>query len=233
MSQQEPARMVKVWDIPTRLFHWTLVVLIAFAWVSNKYLGKMFYLHKITGYLILALVLYRIVWGFVGGQTALFRTFVRPIAAFGYFADLLRGRSRHFLGHNPLGGLMVLALLALAGAQATLGLFSLDDVPATIEGPFASKVAESTAEFLTSLHRRGFYILLAAIGLHVAANLFYTLVKKDNLIGAMVKGVKEARTYEDLQDSRPGSPVMALVCLAVAILIVFGGVKLFGSAAFM
>lgn len=233
MQPETPVRQVKVWDFPTRLFHWSLVLLILFAWVSNKLLGKTFVIHKVTGYLILALVLYRILWGFVGGDTARFTTFVRPFAAIGYLVDLVSGKARHFLGHNPLGGMMVLLLLALAGGQAVLGLFSLDDVPATIEGPFASKVAESTAELASRWHRRGFNFILIAVGLHVAANLFYTFVKKDNLIRPMLTGVKPAGAYEDLAESRPGSPVKALACLLVSIALVFGSVKLFGSGAFL
>ena len=223
---------VEAWDTPTRLFHWTLLVLIVLAPITNKMGTSTFYLHKINGYLILSLILYRVLWGFMGGTTARFVTFVRPFAAVGYFLDLIRGRSRHYLGHNPLGGLMVLALMAAVGAQAMFGLMSLDDIPATIEGPFASKVAEATAEAASIWHRRGFKIILTLVALHVAANLFYTLVKKDNLIRAMVTGRKPTQTFEDLPENTPGATGKAALCLALSLTLVFGSVWLFGSSPF-
>lgn len=224
--------MVPAWDLPTRLFHWTLVVLIILAPITNK-LGVFFW-HKLNGYVILTLILYRILWGLVGGTTARFATFVRPFAAIGYAFDLLRGKVRHFLGHNPLGGMMVLLLLAVVGAQAVLGLMTLDDIPPTVEGPFASKVAESTAELASSWHRRGFGIILACVALHVSAIVFYRVVKKENLVRPMITGLKDAGPYEDLQASKNGSLGRAALCLAIAFAIVFGGIKLFGgSDAFM
>ncbi|HRK24812.1 MAG TPA: cytochrome b/b6 domain-containing protein [Beijerinckiaceae bacterium] len=232
MPVDNSGRTVRAWDLPTRLFHWALVVLIILAPITNKMGSATFYLHKVNGYLILSLVLYRILWGFVGGTTARFRTFVRPFAAFGYLGDLVRNRSRHFLGHNPLGGMMVLALLAAAGGQALFGLMTLDDIPATIEGPFASKVAKSTAEWVSVWHRRGFKIILALVALHVLANLFYTFVKKDNLIRPMLTGVKPAGAYEDVAENQPGSLARAALCLALAIVVVFGSVWVFGSAPF-
>lgn len=228
----ENTRMVAAWDLPTRLFHWGLVTLVILAPITNKMGASTFYLHKINGYMILSLILYRVIWGFIGGTTARFSTFVRPFGAIGYFFDLLRNRPRHFLGHNPLGGLMVLALMAAAAGQALFGLMTLDDIPATIEGPFASKVAESTAEWVSVWHRRGFRIILALVALHVLANLFYTFVKKDNLIRPMVTGVKPAGAYEDVQANQPGSLGKAALCLALSMAIVFGSVWIFGSAPF-
>lgn len=233
MSQGSSSTTVQAWDLPTRLFHWTLVILIILAPITNKIGGSAFYLHKINGYMILSLILYRILWGFVGGTTARFSTFVRPISALGYFLDLIRNRSRHFLGHNPLGGLMVLALLAVVGAQAIGGLMTLDDIPATIEGPFASKVAESTAEWVSVWHRRGFKVIIALVVLHLAANLFYTFIKKDNLIRPMVTGVKPTGAFEDVSENRPGSLRRAALCLALSMTLVFGSVWAFGSGAFI
>ncbi|MCA0425540.1 MAG: cytochrome b/b6 domain-containing protein [Proteobacteria bacterium] len=229
---QPDVRKVPAWDLPTRLFHWTLVVLIIMAPITNK-LGVFFW-HKLNGYLILTLILYRLLWGIVGGTTARFSNFVRPFAAFGYGFDLLRGKARHFLGHNPLGGMMVLLLLFVVGAQAVLGLMTLDDIPPTVEGPFASKVAESTAELASSWHRRGFGIILACVALHVAAIVFYRVMKKENLVRPMITGLKDAGTYEDAQAATYGSLARAALCFVIAFAIVFGGIKLFGSnGAFM
>jgi cytochrome b len=232
MKPQVLPKSVPVWDAPTRLFHWSLVILIVLAIVTNKMGSQTFYLHKINGYLILSLVLYRIIWGFVGGPSARFFNFVRPFEAPVYVFDLLRGKSRHFLGHNPAGGLMVLALLAIVGAQALFGLFTLDDIPATIEGPFASKVAESSAEWASVWHRRGIKILMALAGLHLLANLFYTFVKKDNLIKAMVTGSKPESDYEDMPASPPASTAKAAAVFLLSVAIVFGSVYMFGSAPF-
>lgn len=221
---------VLAWDAPTRLFKWSLVVLVILAPISKNFGDVMLVWHKVNGYSILTLLLWRLMWGFAGGTTARFTSFVRPFGAIGYGLDLLRGRTRHFLGHNPLGGLMVLALIAALLAQATLGLFTTDDI--VVDGPFVSKVSSEVVKFASKWHQAGFKIILLLVLIHVAANLFYKFVKKDDLIRPMVTGVKPAGAYEDATAATPGSMALALVLLLVSAIVVFGTVGLFGASPF-
>src|SRR5262245_5960322 len=118
---------VRVWDLPVRLFHWTLVVLLAVSYFTGKTGGAWMKLHFWSGYAILALVLFRIVWGFVGSTTARFSDFVKgPKASLIYLGDLLRGHASWVIGHNPLGGAMVVLLLFAVLAQVSAGLFAAD-----------------------------------------------------------------------------------------------------------
>lgn len=222
--------MVLAWDAPTRLFKWSLVVLVVLAPISKNFGDVMLVWHKVNGYAILTLLLWRLMWGFAGGTTARFTSFVRPIGAIGYGLDLLRGRTRHFLGHNPLGGLMVLALIAALLMQATLGLFTTDDI--VVDGPFVSKVSSEAVKFASKWHQDGFKIILVLVTLHVAASLFYKFVKKDDLIRPMVTGVKPAGAYEDVPSARGGSTGLALGLLMLSAALVFGTVGIFGASPF-
>ena len=234
-SAAENIAKVRAWDGPTRLFHWTLVALIADAWISFQYSERVgdFTLrwHRWNGYAILVLVVWRLLWGLVGSSTSRFASFVRwPWTAAGYGLDLLRGRPRHFLGHNPLGTYMVLALLALVAAQGTLGLFTLEHND-LVAGPLKRIASDETVKTLSFWHRRGFNVILAFVCLHVIANLGYQLFKKDPLITGMVTGRKPAADYEDASEAvivaRPG--VRGLLCLIVAAGIVFGAILAAGG----
>lgn len=222
---------VRVWDAPTRLFHWSLVILIVLAPLTNKYAD--FFWHKLNGYAILTLIVFRLLWGLVGSSTARFSHFVHPLDVPGYLKDLLTGKSQFYLGHNPAGALMVLLLLGVVAAQAVLGLFSVDDIPSIFEGPFASRISEDAALLFTSYHRQGFNILLVIIGVHVLMNIGYSLFKGDNLIRAMMTGKKPKRAYRDSSAATFQSSALAVICLSLAIAIVFGGVYFFGSGAFI
>jgi cytochrome b len=177
---------VAVWDWPVRIVHWAIVLLIAFAWWTAE--EEMVDWHYRAGMAVLGLLVFRIVWGFIGSSTARFSSFVRgPRGILSY----LRGRSGYVLGHNPLGALSVLALLAMIAAEVGLGLFASDE-DGLMSGPFASLVSDDLSERLTDLHHDLFDYLLVLIGLHVAAILFYLLVKRDNLVGPMIVGRRSA-----------------------------------------
>ena len=191
MSEQEtaPAKPLLVWDLPTRLFHWCLVVLIGVSWLTGE-MGEMEW-HMRSGIAILALVLFRLLWGFFGSTTARFSDFLAsPVTAYRYARGLLAGKNDRYLGHNPLGGWMVVALLGLVFLQASSGLFANDDI--FTEGPLYHLVTKSTSDWLTGIHKSLFDILLAAAALHIAAAFFYLFVKKDNLIFPMIHGRKQA-----------------------------------------
>jgi cytochrome b len=175
---------VRIWDLPTRLFHWSLAALVTASIIAIK-LDSLDW-HMRFGYAILALLLFRLLWGFAGSRYALFSTFVRGPRA---VADYLRGRWQAAGGHNPLGALSVMALIALLTLQAAGGLFANDG--SFTEGPLAKLVSGSTSEFISTWHRRAEYAIYALVALHVAAVVFYTVFKSEPLLGAMIHGDRD------------------------------------------
>jgi cytochrome b len=183
MSTDTTTSRVRVWDLPTRLFHWTLAALIVGSFVTVKVGGNLMVWHERLGYAVLSLVLFRIAWGFAGGRYARFASFVRgPGAVLAH----LRGAPAAGPGHNPLGALSVLGLLAVVGFQAASGLFANDDI--AFEGPLASRVSGATSSLLTTLHRFNEKVILALVALHLAAVLYYRFGKGKNLVGPMLSG---------------------------------------------
>lgn len=219
---------VLAWDGPTRAFKWALVVLVVGGWVSNKLGASVPAWHIWNGYAVLTLVLFRILWGFVGGSTARFANFVAgPSRALAY----LRG-GLSYLGHNPVGGWMILGLMALVAAQCLTGLYAGDEDRIVIEGPLARTVSEAAVELAARWHHRLFDLLKIVAVVHIAANLFYTHFKRDPLIKAMATGRKPPGAYADMAEAQPGSWGRALVCLAIAAAIVFGGIYAAGGRGF-
>ncbi|MFD1623882.1 cytochrome b/b6 domain-containing protein [Azospirillum griseum] len=217
-TREQRARDIRVWDLPTRLFHWALVLLVAVAIVSGK--AGALSIHMLAGETILGLVLFRLVWGLVGSQTARFTDFIRgPRAVLAYLTNSRTpGAAPVTLGHNPLGGLMVVALLLVLLVQASSGLFTTDDV--VVDGPLVPLVAEGTVKALSTLHRLLPNGLLLMIAVHVAAVLVYLLVKKDNLIGPMITGrkrVPHALGEPPVDEPRRASPLLALTLLLAAL----------------
>ena len=183
------AAPVKLWDLPVRITHWSFVLLLPLMWWTEK-IDRMD-LHKLLGYAMLALLLFRIFWGLAGSSTARFRGFVTgPRAVLSYLRTLFVGRYEPVVGHNPLGGWSALALLGLLVLQVSLGLIAVDE-DGIVSGPLADYVSFATSEAARDLHEDVFEILLVFIGLHVAAALFYLIAKRDNLIAPMVSGRKQ------------------------------------------
>jgi len=208
------AHRLRVWDLPLRLFHWLLVALFATSWISAELGGNAMQVHQWSGVSVLTLIVFRIAWGFLGGTHARFTSFVRsPAAALAYANALRHGKQQRFLGHNPLGGWMVLALLLSLSIQAGTGLFANDDI--MIEGPLAARVSKETSDLMTLIHETNFYVLLALVALHVLAALFYLLVKRENLIVPMVTGNKLVQE-KDLPAAEGGSPWLAALLLALS-----------------
>lgn len=215
---------VAVWDLPIRLFHWLLVGLVAACWATGEF-GKLD-LHMTLGTAALALLLFRLAWGVAGSATARFAGFVKgPGAILAYLRQSRSGHPPPVLGHNPLGACSVLALLALLILQGVTGLFTNDDV--LTEGPLVHLVSGKASALLSTLHRAGFKLLLALIGLHVAAVLFYLLVKKDNLIRPMVTGTRPMPA--GVAGVRFASPWLALVLAAASAAAVWGGLWLLAT----
>jgi cytochrome b len=216
-SRGETQTYRKVWDWPTRLFHWSLVAAFAGAYVSNKLGAGYFSLHAFFGYSVIVLVIFRIIWGFVGARHARFANFVKgPRGVLHYVSAVGRGRHARYVGHNPLGALMVLVLLALLGAQAALGLFGNDEIFNT--GPLAALVSKDTSLLFTSFHRKLFYVILAAIIVHVSAVLAHVVVMREPIIRAMVTGSKPSSfvPHEDSIRSSRGAIAFVLFAAIVA-----------------
>jgi cytochrome b len=178
-----------VWDLPLRLFHWSLVAAVTGAWITHELGVAYMQAHIYCGYTALVLVGWRVVWGFTGPHYARFSAFVRgPAAAVGDLRDWLGGTARPRDGHSPLAGYGVLALLAAVAIQASSGLFNSDDI--LYSGPLHHLVAESTADRLSYVHGLGFNVLVALVGLHLATVLGYRLLGGIDLIGPMIHGRK-------------------------------------------
>jgi cytochrome b len=209
------ARIVRVWDLPVRLFHWLLVLLVAFSLTTGYIGGNALPWHMRSGYCILALVLFRIAWGLFGSQTARFSDFVRgPSHVIGYARSLAKGASMFHAGHNPLGGLMVVLMLLLLLAQATTGLFVDDD--AGTRAALADKASDAVVRLFTTVHRVNVNVILACIALHVGAALFYLFVKKDNLIAPLFTGAKLAPDEHPQPALRGPLPALVLLALSAA-----------------
>jgi cytochrome b len=207
-----------VWDAFVRCFHWSLVLLFSVSVITGKVGGNAIQWHMWSGYAILALVTFRIIWGFVGGEYARYTSFLTgPVRALKFAKGLLGKTHEHVIGHNPVGGWMVLVLLILLAAQAGLGLFSNDEIATT--GPLARYVSDETSLILMSRHRLLGDLLLILVGVHIVAVLFHLIIKKENLIRAMFHGNKELppELAREAQAARKASLPLGFVVLTLAI----------------
>jgi cytochrome b len=173
---------VKVWDLPVRLFHWAIVLLVPALWATHEW--DMMDTHILLGEIMLGLVLWRLLWGVFGSSTARFAGFVRGP---GTVIRYLTGRGTRSFGHNPVGGWSVVAMLLVLVVQVGLGLFATDE-DSLYEGPLAHLVSYDTARTLAHRHETVFWALVVLIALHVLAILYYAVVKRDNLVTPMITG---------------------------------------------
>jgi len=203
MSQafRQQSRSLKVWDGPTRLFHWTLVVVIAAAFVSAEEDSPLSDWHQPAGWTAAILVVFRIVWGMVGGEHSRFADFLAPKRIAGHVRAMLAGRAQSDVGHNPLGAVAVVALLALVAGSAATGAL-------IVAGRSGDDLHEAVANSL-----------LGMIALHVSAVTVMSLMSRDTLVRAMVTGRKKAALHAGVRDARP-APAYALplaaLCMAAA-----------------
>jgi len=192
------------WDFPTRAFHWLLVVSLTFSFVTGKLGGSWLEWHFKSGYAILALLLFRIAWGFIGSREARFASFLRgPRTALAYARSIASGKRASEPGHNPLGAWMVAFMLAIVSLQAVTGLFSNDE--SSNEGPLAVKVSNATVDRMSAIHSWNEWVIVGAVALHIAAVLTYQLYLRMDIVGPMVRG-----------ESRPRENALALVLICIA-----------------
>jgi cytochrome b len=212
---QENVVQIKVWDLPTRAFHWSLPILLGACWWTSTEDGDMD-THMLCGYALLSLLAFRLSWGMWGSETSRFRHFVRgPSAVYAY----LSGKVAHTIGHNPAGGWMVLALLSNLVAVTVTGLFARDDMES--EGPLSHLLAGSWSDRLTGLHEQSFYLLLVLSALHLFAVLFYLILKHENLVGPMLSGRKSVKARQIPQTMKQVGALRAVLSLLVCVLAVW------------
>jgi cytochrome b len=204
-----PTDQAYLWDLPMRLFHWSLVALVIAAFISAKIGGNAMVWHGRIGLAILGLLTFRIVWGFVGSTYARFAKFLRGPAKIRAY---LRGEW-HGLGHNPLGALSVLALLGLLTLQAITGLFANDDI--AFEGYLFSLVGSELSGRITGIHHLLEKVLMLLVVLHVGAIAFYARVKKQNLVKPMLTGWADGKPCESARGGGAGA-FIAAVLIALA-----------------
>jgi len=179
---------IRVWDLPTRLFHWALAVCVVGLVITASVGGNWMNWHLRLGYTVLTLLLFRLVWGFIGGHWSRFSSF---LFSPGTLVAYLQGRSKpaHRVGHTPLGALSVFALLAVLLAQVGSGLVSDDEI--AFFGPLVGFVSGDTVRSATSYHKNvGKFLILGLVGLHLAAIAFYKFFKKQGLVKPMLLGDK-------------------------------------------
>lgn len=180
---------VRTWDLPTRLFHWLLVVLVASAFATGKAGGNWMLYHEWCGAGILSLLLFRLIWGFAGSIPSRFETFMAgPSTVLRYAWTLLRREPEYHVSHNPLGGWSVAAMLLAMLVQACTGLCANDDI--ATEGPLYKWVGKAMSERLTTIHYYNHEVISILIGMHIAAICFHLVYKRENLITPMITGLK-------------------------------------------
>ena len=212
MSKQR----IRLWDLPTRLFHWLLAGLVVASFVSGKIGGNAMDWHGKFGLAILGLLAFRLVWGFAGSTYARFVSFLpTPAKVLAYLRGQWRG-----VGHNPLGAFSVFGLLLVLAIQVGTGLFGNDDI--AFRGPLYELIGKDLSDRLTGLHKLSVNVLIALVTLHIVAIAFYVRVKKDDLIRPMLTGWKEVAPGEGASASGGGALPLA-VALLVAVTTVYGG----------
>lgn len=217
---------IAVWDASVRVLHWGLATS-AVASLASGFAGvAWFRLHKASGALVLGLAVTRLVLGFAGSTTARFAQFLRgPTEIWRYVRNLAQARQRRHFGHNPLGALMIVALMGFILVQATLGLYASDGI--ATEGPFARRIDEHLAEAIGALHSKIALVIVALACIHVAAVIAYRLVWNLDLIGPMISGQAPAESFVSLPEQRqPGLRpwkivLLAAISLATSCLIAF------------
>lgn len=185
------------WDLPVRLTHWLFVICLAVSWWTAE--QRLMNLHRYSGYTLLGLLLFRIYWGFAGSSTARFSSFVKGPRAVMEYLRRTRAASASVIGHSPLAGWSVLAILCLLTLQVVLGLF-VTDVDGLESGPLSHLVSFETGRQLSQWHETVFNVILAWCALHLAALTYYLVVQRNNLVSAMFTGRK--RTAQASQPLR-------------------------------
>ncbi len=220
MNSPDDNKKILVWSRITRIFHWSLVAMVVLCWITAEAEGSLFWTHMASGYGVLILVLFRLIWGVIGDRYSLFTNFVRKWSAIrAYFQQMLKMQVPSHLGHNPIGGWMILALLGGLGILVVTGLFSAHHDET---GPYASLLASSIAEAISEIHEVLFNILLLLVFVHVAGVLTASMLEGENLVRAMWTGRKRVPT-NSIETEAKEPPLWRLI---TAIALSFAGVAI-------
>lgn len=200
---------IRVWDLPTRLFHWMLVACVVSLFITGNSGGNLMTWHMRAGYAVLTLLAFRLVWGVIGGYWSRFTVFVPTPARLMAYIRGNHPAGEVLLGHNPLGALSVLAMLAALGAQVSTGLVSDDEI--AFSGPLVQLVSSATSELATTYHKQyGKLLVLVLVALHMCAIVFYQRVKKQQLVAAMITGDHAVKPHVQVTPSADGWSARAL-----------------------
>jgi cytochrome b len=210
----EASKSIRVWDLPTRVFHWSLLLAFVAVYLTGDVLDLL-EPHQWFGLAMVGLLVFRLVWGVIGSTTARFSQFVRGKAA---VSDYLNGRWQG-VGHNPLGGWSVMAMLALLFAMVITGLFANND--ADFAAPLTFLVSDGVSSLLTSAHHLLFKLLLVVVAVHIGAIFFYKIVLAKDLVTPMLKGDAPAESDNDAS-TQGGGMIAVMVALVIAVLAVWG-----------
>ncbi|MGB3711170.1 MAG: cytochrome b/b6 domain-containing protein [Erythrobacter sp.] len=204
------SRRIKVWDWPVRVTHWSFAVLVPAMWLIAE--NSLWGWHTTLGVVLLGLLVFRLLWGFLGTRTARFTDFVRGP---GRLTAYLRGGDSEAVGHSPLAALSVLALLGAMSAQVGMGLFAGDPFDGA-SGPLNPLVGVTTADRLTEWHETFYLVVLGLAALHIAAIAYYTFIRRDRLVGPMVTGRRE------VDHAKEGTGSVSTLGLLVAVIVAVG-----------
>jgi cytochrome b len=221
--------VIRVWDLPTRLMHWALAVLVVFSYTTGMIGDTWMPWHLRSGYAILALLVFRLAWGFAGSDTSRFAAFLRgPSAAMAYLRALRAPHGPFIPGHNPLGGWMVMAMLAILAVQATSGLFADNEIDT--QGPLAVKVSNALVSRMSALHGINSWVVVGVVALHVTAIAVYALGLRTNLVTPMVTGSKHVANAGPGPAPRLASNARAAVLFAASAIFVYALVVVYPKA---
>lgn len=199
-----------IWDLPTRIFHWALVLCLIGLWYTAESDGEYIELHMQLGYVVLGLICFRLIWGVVGTRHARFVSFLPTLTKIKTYVK----SSSNYPGHNPLGALMVIALLVLILLQASTGLFIDDDIFSA--GPYNGVLSSSLESLMNTIHHNAFDFILAASAIHILAVMFYWKVKRKNLVRPMFTGKKSEQDVKP-EDAIGHSKLIVALCVILAV----------------
>ena len=217
-------RPVAVWDLPLRLFHWVLLLLFIIAYETGSR-PQYYSVHEAAGFALFGLLIFRLIWGFIGNRAARFSSFLKgPRAAAVHIRELLQGHALPVAGHNPLGGWAIVVMLLLLLIESVSGLFS-----STFDysGPLAPLVSDDWADRMATIHALNLDLLLAMIGLHLIAIAVTSILGRENLVASMIHGRKHLASIAGVESPR-GNPWIRAAIAAVAAAALVGGLLLLG-----
>ena len=220
MVKRHMAKQQLVWDLPVRIFHWCFVGVLVALWYTSDQENGLIEIHMKLGYTALGLIIFRLIWGVVGTKHAKFTNFAPSFSQLiTYIQGIRVGKIKSYIGHNPLGSLMVIFILFAVLLQATSGLFISDDIFSA--GPYNGVLSIELEKILKTIHSNGFNVIATLSALHIIAVLYYLIIKKQNLIKPMFTGKKsidDANTEDPIKHSKL---VIAFIVAALVVIFVY------------